>query len=224
MTSRRKAVVLAAAASRPMPNGARAISARMGSRQGARHALQHRRRNPDGARHRRDAVRQLVGMPCGRMGSQRARVRRSQRRRRLSEAQLSVRHHGQRARAALRRRGRGLPQLHLRQVRPRDSRAAGPVRLAGLRSQGDASAARRIPHQARDQGQRRHARGAGGQARGRRRGGFSRRDPAPTTPRSIPASPFNPNIKDGRRHARASRSTRPTGPTRSTRRRSRLTR
>ena len=39
-------------------------------------------------------------------------------------------------RPALRRRGRRFPQLHLRQIWPRDSRAAGPVRLADLRSQG----------------------------------------------------------------------------------------
>ena len=35
----------------------------LGSRQGARHALQHRRRHPHGARDRREPVRQLVGLP-----------------------------------------------------------------------------------------------------------------------------------------------------------------
>ena len=38
---------------------------------------------------------------------------------------------------------------------------ADAVRLADLRQQGAASAARRVPHQAGDQGARRHARGAG---------------------------------------------------------------
>ena len=45
----------------------------------------------------------------------------------------------QRRRQALRRRGRGLPQLHLRQVRPRDPAAAQAVRLADLRRQGEGS-------------------------------------------------------------------------------------
>src|SRR5260370_38661350 len=70
----------------------------MGPRQGARHALQHRRRYPDGARDRRYAVRELVRMPRRRMGPQRARVRRPEPRRRVSEAQLSMGHHRQPAR------------------------------------------------------------------------------------------------------------------------------
>ena len=49
---------------------------RLGPGQGARHALQHRRRHPHGAGDRRDALRQLVGMPRRRLGSQRAGVRR----------------------------------------------------------------------------------------------------------------------------------------------------
>ena len=105
----------------------------LGARQGPRHPLQHRRRHPHGARHRRLAARQLVRLPRRRLGPQRPRVRRPRRRRRLPEALLPVRHHGQRHGQALRRRGRRLPQLHLRQVRPRDPGAAGPVRLAGLR-------------------------------------------------------------------------------------------
>ena len=63
-------------------------------------------------------------------------------------------HHGQRHRQALRRRGRRLPQLHLCQVRPRDAGAARPVRLADLRPEGEAPAARRIPHPADHQGRR----------------------------------------------------------------------
>ena len=43
----------------------------------ARHALQHRRRHPHGAGRRRGALRQLVRLPRGGLGSQRTRVRRS---------------------------------------------------------------------------------------------------------------------------------------------------
>ena len=69
------------------------------------------------------------------LGSQCARVRRSRGRRRLSEALLSVRHHGQRQRRALRRRGRGFPQLHLREVRRRDP-CASPASSPGRSSTG----------------------------------------------------------------------------------------
>ena len=72
----------------------------LGPGEGARHALQHRRRHQDGARHRRHALRQLVGLPRGRLGPQRAGIRRPRGRRQLPEAQLSVRHHGQRRRAS----------------------------------------------------------------------------------------------------------------------------
>ena len=92
----------------------------LGPRQGARHALQHRRRHQHGAGDRRQGARQLVGRPCRRLGHERAGVRRPRGRRQLPEALLSARHHGQRQRRALRRRGRGLPQLHLRQVRRGD--------------------------------------------------------------------------------------------------------
>ena len=67
--------------------------ARLGAGQGARHPLQHRRRHPHGARHRRHADRQLVGRARGGLGPQRAGVRRSRRRRQFPEAQLSVGHH-----------------------------------------------------------------------------------------------------------------------------------
>ena len=131
--------------------------------------LQHRRRHPHGARHRRQPVRQLVGLPRGRLGDERARVRRPRGRRPVPEALLSVRHHGQRHRQALRRRGRRFPQLHLRQIRPRHPGAAGPVRLADLRPEGEASAARRIPHPPDHQGDRQYDRGTGQEARRRRR-------------------------------------------------------
>ena len=59
-TSARRPSCSPAAASKPIRNGARAISAPAGTSQGARHALQHRRRPAHGARYRRRAVRQLV--------------------------------------------------------------------------------------------------------------------------------------------------------------------
>ena len=145
----------------------------LGSRKGARLALQHGRRHPHGDGGRRASGRQLVGLPRGRLGSQRAGIRRSRRRRRLPEALLSVRHHGQRRRRALRRRGRRLPQLHLRQIRPGHPQPAGPVRLADLRPEGRAPAARRISHPPGHQGAGRHAGRALDQARGRQSAGAS---------------------------------------------------
>ena len=62
----------------------------LGARQGARHPLQHRRRHQDGARRQRHADGQLVGRPRGRLGPQRAGVRRPLGRRQLPEAQLPV--------------------------------------------------------------------------------------------------------------------------------------
>ena len=58
----------------------------LGARQGARHALQHRRRHQHGARHRRVELRQLVGLARGAVGLQRAGVRRPLGRRQLPEA------------------------------------------------------------------------------------------------------------------------------------------
>ena len=141
----------------------------LGSRQGARHALQHRRRHQHGAGDRRQGARQLVGRPRRRLGHERAGVRRPRGRRQLPEALLPARHHGQRQRRALRRRGCRLPQLHLRQVRRGDPEPAAAVRVADLRFQGARPAARRVPHQAHDQGARRHDRGAGQEAGRRRR-------------------------------------------------------
>ena len=129
------------------------------------------------------ALRQLLRLPCRAVGPQRAGVRRPRGRRRLPEAQLPLVGADQRQRQALRRRGRRLPQLHLRQVRPGGAGAARQVRLAGLRQEGREAAARRVPHQAGDQGEGRYAGGAGRQARGRRRRRPSSRRSAPTTPR-----------------------------------------
>ena len=133
------------------------------------------------------AGRQLVRLPRRRLGPQRARVRRPRGRRRLPEAQLSVRRHGQRRRQALRRRGRRLPQLHLRQIRPRDPGAAGPVRLAGLRQQGrctccaTSTASSRSPRCTADTLEELAAKLEGVDA-----DGLPRRDRAPTTPRCAP--------------------------------------
>ncbi len=106
--------------------------------------------------------------------------------------------HDQRQRRALRRRGGGFPQLHLRQVRPRDPDAAGPVLLAGVRQEGAPPPARRVPHQAHHQGVGQHARGAVREARGRQC-----RPRRSETIKAFNAAvkrevPFNPNIKDGR--------------------------
>ena len=130
---------------------------RLGAREGARHALQHRRRHQHGARHRRVELRQLVGLARGAVGLQRAGVRRPLGRRQLPEAQLSVGHPGQRHRAALRRRGRRLPQLHLCEIRRDRAAPAQQLRLAGVRRQDRADAARRVPHQARVEGLGQHA-------------------------------------------------------------------
>ena len=143
----------------------------LGAREGPRHALQHRRRDPHGARHRRGAGRQLVGLPRGGLGTQRARIRRPRGGRPVPEALLSLGRVHQRPGQALRGRGRRLPQLHLRQVRPRDPGTARPVRLADLRRQGEAAAQGRIQDPAGDQAHGEHARRAVRKARGHRRQG-----------------------------------------------------
>ena len=75
----------------------------------------------------------------------------------------------QRHRQALRRRGRRFPQLHLRQIRPRGAGTAGPVRLADLRSEDQAPAARRIQDPADHQGHGEHDRGVRAKTRRRKR-------------------------------------------------------
>ena len=132
---------------------------------GARHALQHRRRHARRARDRRAGLRRLVDLPRGAVGHQRAAVRRPRGARQLPEALLPDRHHRQPGRRALRRRGRRLPQPHLRQVRPRGDEAAAARRGADLRRQDHRHGARRVPHQAGDQGRGADARGAGREAR-----------------------------------------------------------
>jgi tricarballylate dehydrogenase len=71
---------------------------RLGASEGPWHPVQHWRRHQDGARYRRDAHWQLVWLPCGRLGPQRAGIRRPRGRRRISEALLSVEYHDQRQR------------------------------------------------------------------------------------------------------------------------------
>ena len=138
------------------------------------------------------------------------------------EALLSVCHPGQRHRQALRRRRRRLPQLHLCQVRPRDAGAARPVRLADLRPEGEAPAARRVQHPADHQGRRQHDRGIRAQARRRERRAVPQEHRR--VQRGGDAATFR-SIRTSRTAAapKASPSTRATGPTRSISRRSKAT-
>ena len=149
---------------------------RLGARQGARHALQHRRRHQHGAGDRRLVVRQLVRLARRAVGLQRAGVRRPLGRRQFPEAQLSVGHPDQCQRPPLRRRGRRLPQLHLREIRRRGAAPAQQLRLAGVRREDRSHAARRVPHQARVEGRGQYHRGVRPQARGRQRRSLPRRD------------------------------------------------
>ena len=66
-------------------------------------------------------------------------------------------------------------------------------------AEGDAPAARRIPHPAGHQGHRQHARGAGAEARRRQRRRSSLKTIAEYNAAVRTDVPFNPNIKDGRR-------------------------
>ena len=135
---------------------------------GQGHMGQHRRRHPHGPRHRRRCVRALVRRPRRPVGPQRSRVRRSSGWRRLLEAQLSARCHGERERRSIRRRGCRLSDVHLCQVRPRRDPSAGSGGVADLRRQGDRHAPRRIPHPAGDPGPGRDTPGARSQDGGRR--------------------------------------------------------
>ena len=72
-----------------------------------------------------------------------------------------------------------------------------PVRLADLRRQGAAPAARRVPHQAGHQGARRHDRGAGDKLEGVD-AAKALDDGQGLQRRRASDVPFNPNVKDGR--------------------------
>ena len=164
------------------------------------------------------------GLPRGRLGAQCAGVRRSGRRRRLPEAQLSVRHHGQRHAA-----GASSTRAPISATTPTPNTAASFCNQPGqfawqvFDRKVDAPAARRVPHPPGHQGQRRHARGACRQARGRRRRRPSWRRSTPTTPPSTTRRPVR-SERQGRTLAPSGLpSTRPTGRTASTRRPSRPT-
>ena len=136
----------------------------------ARNALQHRRRHPHGARHRRAALGALERLPRRAVGPERAVARRPEGRRQLPEALVSPRAHGEPEGRALRRRGRGLPQLHVREVRPHGDRPAAAHRVSDLRPEGRASLARGVPDPRGHQGGGPDDRGPGEEARDRRRG------------------------------------------------------
>ncbi len=140
----------------------------------------------------------------------------------VPEAQLSIGHHDQRRRQALRRRRCGLPQLHVCEVRPRDPEPARAVRLADLRQEGDAPAARRVPHQAGDQGDCHTI-----EELASKLDGVERRPPLaelkPTMPRSRSTSPSTRPSRTAAARA-ALPSTSRTGPIASTSRRSKRTR
>ena len=93
--------------------------------------------------------------------------------------------------------GRGFPQLHLRQVRQGDPRAAGAVRLADLRRQGPSSETRRVQHPPDHQGDREHAGRARTAARRGRPGCLPRRGRRPTTRPSAPTFPSTPTSRTG---------------------------
>ena len=119
------------------------------------------------------AARPLVGLPCGRLGHQRAALWRPDDRRPVPEAQLSVRHRWSTRRGErYRRRGREFPQPHLCEIRRRDHAAARHVRLAGVRRQGEPLLRDEYRIRAHHQGGGGHAGGAGAEARRRRSGGL----------------------------------------------------
>ena len=146
------------------------------------HPLQSGRRDSHGAGSRRHAGRQLVRLPRRRLGPERAGLRRPRRGRRFPEAQLPILHRRQCRRRALRRRGRGLPQLHVCRLRPPGAGAAGPGGLAGVRRAGESPAARRVPDPAGNPGEGKHARGARRADDGYRRRASSRPSAPTTTP------------------------------------------
>ena len=171
----------------------------LGPREGARHPLQHRRRHPDGARHRR-AGRPATG-PAATPSAGTAT--------RPSSATCEVgdgfqKHSypfGIMVNADGKRfvdEGADFRNYTYAKYGREVLQQPRPVRLAGLRRQGRAPAARRVPHPRGHQGDRRHPRGAVAQARRRRPG---RRSSTPSKRFNAavqPDVPFNPNVKDGR--------------------------
>ena len=212
-----RAVVIACGRLRGEPGVAHALPrAGLGPREGARHPAQHRRGHPHGARDRRAGLRPLVVLPRGGLGPQRAALRRPARRRHVPEALVPARAHRQRPRRALRGRGRGLPQLHLCQVRPRDPAPAAARRVPDLRPEDGRACCATSTASARSPRPRRTP------SRSWPRSSTSTRRGSRRTVRDFNAAvrpgAFNPAVLDGKRHARASRRRSPTGRCRSTRR------
>src|SRR5437660_250724 len=137
------------------PRDAHALSGpQLGPRPRPRHAVQHGRWHPDGARDRRAPVGPLERLPRRPVGSKRAVARRPEGRRQFSEAFVPTGTHREPPRRALRGRGRRLPQLHLREVRTRGHRAAAARRVSDLRRQGSPPAAGGVPDPRGDEGRR----------------------------------------------------------------------
>ena len=97
------AVVLACGGSNLTLKCVPPILAKLGIGKSAWDPLQHRRRDQDGKSDWRRSLWQLVRMPRCRLGLQRSRIRRPCSWRRISEAFLPLRHHGQCQWTALRR-------------------------------------------------------------------------------------------------------------------------
>ena len=206
-----------------MPNGARATSGRAGSwRKCAARRFNTGDGIAHGARDRRHAVRQLVGLPRRGLGPATRPSSATRRRRRVQKHSYPLRHHGQRQRRALRRRRRRLPQLHLRQVRrARSWRSRGSSRGRSSTARSRTCCATNIAS-ARSTGQRADTLGgAGGQA-GRRRPRRLCSRPSRNTIAAVQRDvPVRPEREGRPRHRRAWRCRSRTGPTRSTSRRSR---
>ena len=124
---------------------------------------------------------------------------------------------------ALRRRRRGFPQLHLRQIWPRGAGAARPVRLADFRSESEAPAARRIQDPPDHQGHGEHDRRVCAKARRRERGRIPQ-DHQGMERGGAHRHPVQSERQGRALHRKVSPSTKATGRTPSTRRRSRATR
>ena len=126
-------------------------------------------------------------------------------------------HHRQPRRRALRGRGRRLPQLHLRQVRPRDPAPAAAPGLPDLRPEdGRRSFARSTASARSPRRKRQHHRGAGATSSRSIPQGLART--VRRLQRGGPGRAVQPVDPRRQGHARASRRPRPTGRCRSTRR------
>ena len=102
-------------------------------RQSARHAAQPGRRPADGDECRRHAVGPVERLPRDADQRRLGRFRAARTDRSQQPPELCLRRHAQPQGQALRRRRRGRRAVHLRQVRPRDSRRARRQGLADLR-------------------------------------------------------------------------------------------